>query len=237
MYDWVDSNPLWQQRGERGSGRRRRGLGVAFGTWFTGHDPKAKVTVSAGKEGIRVHTGAQDMGNGTRTALAAAVADAFGVERSAVAVVIGNSELEHGPTSAGSWNHGNGVAHRPRSGRRGDRRPGRPGPTATGADRCDRSDGGGLVHAGEELSWPELLPCLEQVTVTKTRPRDPQRLVPFQLSVMGMEASRGFSESAVLVQVEVDSQLGPSGSCGRSRRSRQERSTRRRWHAARSTVA
>ena len=207
MYDWVDSNPLWQQRGERGSGRRRRGVGVAFGTWFTGHDPKAKVTVSAGKEGIRVHTGAQDMGNGTRTALAAAVADAFGVERSAVAVVIGNSELGHGPTSAGSrttatvWPTAHAAAGEVIEGLadQARRQLGLTGATAVT---------GGLVHAGEELSWPELLPRLEQVTVTKTRPRDPQRLVPFQLSVMGMEASRGFSESAVLVQVEVDSQLG-----------------------------
>lgn len=207
MYDWVASHPLWAERNHPGSGRFRRGVGVAFGSWFNAHETGVEVTVSAGPEGIRVATGTQDMGNGTRTALATAVAGSFGVDPADVTVRLGRSDLGHGPMSSGSrttttvWPAARSAADRALR-LLMDQVRDRLG--MEGAEPVP----GGVVHAGERLRWTELLARLEQVTVTSGRPRDGSRLVPFPFSVGGLEFGRGLSESAVLVQVEVDTLMG-----------------------------
>src|SRR5690606_31925250 len=94
--------PLWRGRLPPGEGRFRRGVGVAFGSWFQANDDRVQVTVEAGPDGIRVVTGAQDMGNGTRAMLASAVADGFGLASSQVEVDIGSSANGRGPMSSAS---------------------------------------------------------------------------------------------------------------------------------------
>lgn len=207
MYDWVSHNELWSSRAPPGSGRFVRGVGVAFGSWFHGHDPKVTVGVASGTDGFRVRTGAQDMGNGSKTVMAAAVARALGVDRSLVDVELGRAELGWGPMSAGSRTTASvypatfDAAVRLRE-RLVDQVRDTPG--LEGAEATD----GGVVHAGERLTWDELLARLRPEEARAGRPVDTRRLTPFTMTVGGLRFGWGFTESAHVVEVEVDRLLG-----------------------------
>ncbi|MCB0037822.1 MAG: xanthine dehydrogenase family protein molybdopterin-binding subunit, partial [Anaerolineales bacterium] len=83
LYDWVEALPEWATRGPVGGdgGRFRRGIGLSSPSWSFIYNPDVKVTVRATAEGIVVETASQDIGNGTRTALAKAIEDPFGIHR------------------------------------------------------------------------------------------------------------------------------------------------------------
>ncbi|MFP5332477.1 MAG: molybdopterin-dependent oxidoreductase [Acidimicrobiia bacterium] len=101
LYEWAVSHPLWRQRDEPGSGRFRRGVGVAFGSWVYFYDPDTTVEVESTATGFVVRTGIQDIGTGSRTALVRAVASTLGVEEGMVSAEIGVSGV-WGPASVGS---------------------------------------------------------------------------------------------------------------------------------------
>ena len=205
MYDWVASSPLWRSRFEPRGRRLSRGVGVAFGSWFQGHDPATTVTVTSSEGGFRVATGAQDLGNGTASALAAAVADAFGIEPSLITVELGRSSLGTGPMSSGSRTTASVVpaasdaAVRVRDRLLADAR------AVLGLEGARAVDGG-LSHAGEHLSWEELLPRLSPVEMTSRRPADTRRFLPFDIN--GLRVGSGMTESAHIVEVEVDELVG-----------------------------
>ncbi len=104
LYDWIESLPAWQKRGEAGAsaGRFKTGIGVAIGNWFNIYFSQAKVEVATTPGGLVVRTAAQDMGNGLRSVVAKAVAEEFGVSPLTVDVQLGNSEYVEGPVSTGS---------------------------------------------------------------------------------------------------------------------------------------
>ncbi len=93
IYDWIEGLEVYQDRGEVGAdkGRYRRGVGLAAGGWFHFWDPGAQLELEAGPSGFVARTASQDMGNGTRSMIAAAGAGrlgrglgtqvAFGLER------------------------------------------------------------------------------------------------------------------------------------------------------------
>jgi xanthine dehydrogenase YagR molybdenum-binding subunit len=104
LYEWADALPVWQNRMRSGSasGRYRLGVGVAAANWIYVVDPNVEVEVSVHSGRLTVSCAVQDMGTGSRSVLAQAVADEFGIEPSEVLVLVGQSNLTHGPASGGS---------------------------------------------------------------------------------------------------------------------------------------
>jgi len=106
LYRWAGALPTWERRPVTGSqsGRLRRGVGVAAGNWIYLVDPDCEVVVSVQGGRLVASTAAQDMGTGSRTVVARAVAGVFDVDPSAVEVRLGRSHggTSHGPASGGS---------------------------------------------------------------------------------------------------------------------------------------
>lgn len=66
---------------------------------------------------------------------------------------------------------------------------------------------GGVEHAGERLSWPEVWARIGPVTAASGRPPDTDRLVPFRYHIGGMQFGKRLTEVAHVVEVEVDTWL------------------------------
>ena len=97
----------WSKRraeGTRGSQpHRRRGLGMATQIWGGGGGPPAYATVHFETDGTAVlRVGVQDIGTGTRTAIAQICADEIGLTLDQVAVRLGDTDAPYGPGSGGS---------------------------------------------------------------------------------------------------------------------------------------
>ncbi len=95
----------WAQRKRTASdtGPIKRGLGMAQAIWprIVNLDSNAEVRIS--KDGsVEVLSGTQDIGTGTRTALAQVVAEELGLRPQDIAVKIGDSQHPPGPPSGGS---------------------------------------------------------------------------------------------------------------------------------------
>ncbi|HJQ61237.1 MAG TPA: xanthine dehydrogenase family protein molybdopterin-binding subunit [Burkholderiales bacterium] len=97
--DWGKARPQGNQR------TIRRGVGFAAHDWAGGKGfPPAEVRVETNRDGTaRVFTGTQDIGTGTRTALAQIAAEALGIAVDRVSVALGDTRSGlYAPTSAGS---------------------------------------------------------------------------------------------------------------------------------------
>ena len=97
--DWGKARPQGSQR------TIRRGVGFAAHDWAGGKGfPPAEVRVETNGDGTaRVLTGTQDIGTGTRTALAQIAAEALGIAVDRVSVALGDTRSGlYAPTSAGS---------------------------------------------------------------------------------------------------------------------------------------
>jgi xanthine dehydrogenase YagR molybdenum-binding subunit len=85
------------------TGRRRRGLGVATGRWDVPGASGTRVDVQIHPDGmVDVAVGTQDLGTGTRTWVAAIVAEDLGLPLERVRPRIGDSRLGFAPGSGGS---------------------------------------------------------------------------------------------------------------------------------------
>lgn len=85
------------------SGRLRRGIGVACGTWGGGGRGGSVCEVRVGNDGsVWVGIGTQDLGTGTRTYVAAIVAEVLGLPIERVTAEIGKSTLGNSGGSGGS---------------------------------------------------------------------------------------------------------------------------------------
>jgi xanthine dehydrogenase YagR molybdenum-binding subunit len=164
------------------------------------------VQVTSGPEGVTAATASQDMGNGTRTAIAYAVAGVLGVPPSEIAVRVGDSRDVHGPMSAGSRTTSSVV------------------PAAEEATRAlrgaltdfaikhfrlvdARAVDGGIAHASGRLSWREVLQVAPKQSFVGRRRRDKGGyLLPF--SVGGLSVSKYLSGGVQVTEVEVDTRLG-----------------------------
>ncbi len=209
LYDWAAKIEAWQNRPAAGTqtGRFRRGVGMAAGNWYYFLMPDAQVEVAAGPDGLSVASAIQDIGTGSRTVLANAVAQEFGVDPGDVDVRIGDSRLPIGPTSGGSRTT---TSIRPPA--QEAARAVRSELVAQAAEKLGLAGAaavpGGIEAAGEFVPWPELLPRLDPVRVTKERSRDKGRpfLTPF--ATRGVKIGWGMSSSVQVAEVEVDVELG-----------------------------
>jgi len=91
----------WSTRPKTGSetGRFRRGLGVALGSWGgRGHDSNARMVIHADGT-VEIYCATQDIGTGSRTVLAVVAAETLGLEPTDITVHIGHGSY---PASGGS---------------------------------------------------------------------------------------------------------------------------------------
>ncbi|MER7073032.1 molybdopterin-dependent oxidoreductase [Terrabacter sp. NPDC000476] len=182
LYRWAHGLPTWQDRPATGSrtGRLRRGVGVAAGNWIYLVDPDCEVVVSVRGGRLTAATASQDMGTGSRTVLARAVAGVFGVDPVTVDVQLGRAHggTTHGPASGGSrttvslWSAAVDAATALR-----DR---------VGAD-LDRVPDGASASA---------------------RRGGDRGMRPVPVTMNGIQVGRGFSAAVHVSEVEVDTRTG-----------------------------
>ena len=104
LYRWIETLPAWRDRASHDTKKDhiRRGVGLAAATWPYFVQPNSTVEVSAGPGGVVVSSACQDIGTGSRTVLARAVAEVLGIDPKDVDVRLGDSRLAYGPVSNGS---------------------------------------------------------------------------------------------------------------------------------------
>jgi xanthine dehydrogenase YagR molybdenum-binding subunit len=84
-------------------GAKKRGLGMANGNWYVFASESTGAQVKVHRDGsVEVICGYQDIGTGSRTAIAAVGAEELGVETSAITMRIGDTQFPEGPASGGS---------------------------------------------------------------------------------------------------------------------------------------
>jgi xanthine dehydrogenase YagR molybdenum-binding subunit len=84
-------------------GAKKRGIGVASGNWYVFASENTSAQVKVHRDGsVEVIAGYQDIGTGSRTAIAAVAAEELGIETSAVTMRIGDTQFPEGPASGGS---------------------------------------------------------------------------------------------------------------------------------------
>jgi xanthine dehydrogenase YagR molybdenum-binding subunit len=98
----------WSRRKAGGTASRnshlRRGLGVASQFWGSAGGPPAYASVHFNVDGTAVvRSGTQDIGSGTRTALAQIAAEELGIDVSKVRIASGDTDAPYTPASGGSW--------------------------------------------------------------------------------------------------------------------------------------
>jgi len=212
LYDWVETLPVWQERGAvgRDTGRFRRGVGMSTASWLFLYNPNTKVKVSATPAGIAVETATQDIGSGTRTVLARVIEEVFGIPRRDVIVRIGSSAAPIGPMSGGSQVT-NSVY----------------GPARAAAEqvlaqlleaaqsqlglRNVGPSAAGVTHSDGVLPWPDLLGQVEPIAVTEGRGAERGPLgLPLRMPGGADDPSIGLrlSHAVTITELEVDARLG-----------------------------
>ena len=92
----------WHQRGDSGPGPVKRGMGLALQTWGgAGHPSNCDVIINPDGS-VEIKMGTQDLGVGTRTALAIVVGETLGLPVNAIKVTIGDNHLPASGASGGS---------------------------------------------------------------------------------------------------------------------------------------
>ncbi|MFV8754438.1 molybdopterin-dependent oxidoreductase [Nannocystaceae bacterium ST9] len=208
LYDWVETLDAWTQRGPIAAdrGRYRRGVGLAAGGWFYFIQPATKVEVALGPEGLIASTASQDMGNGTRTAIANAVARNFGVSPHAVEIKIGDSRLVEGPFSGGSRTTASVVPAAEDGAVRLRDELTKQVAKSLGLQQA-RGESSGIVHAGGVLGWPEAFAAASECSVIGKRIKDVGGFfLPFRIE--GLSVGRFLAGSVQVVELEVDTRLG-----------------------------
>jgi xanthine dehydrogenase YagR molybdenum-binding subunit len=209
LYRWAADLPAWRDRADLPrTGRFRRGVGVAAANWFYFWQEGCAVALAVVEGQLVVSTATQDMGTGSRSVLAGAVAEAFGVSTSDVEVRLGDSQLPRGPISGGSRTTATVV------------------PAALEAARLLKEQLATRVPAGTEPVWRDLLADADGLRVEAGRPADDRRTgraapPPFagtglagagfavlQRFMAKLHTGRGSTSAVHLAEVEVDALLG-----------------------------
>ena len=210
LYALASRLPIWQERAAMSvdKGRFRRGIGVAAANWYYFFHSDTQIEVRTGPAGITVQTATQDMGNGSRTVIANAVAEVFGLPPSAINVQIGDSQTVRGPLSAGSRTT-NSVFW----------------PAQCAAQRV-RDDlivaamshfgwpsagpgAGGIEHAGEIMPWAEVVKVVPPQQAVVKRGRDAGLpALPLAFGADDLRTGRGTTGAVHIIEVEVDTRLG-----------------------------
>jgi xanthine dehydrogenase YagR molybdenum-binding subunit len=100
--DLIGWDKNWHPRGDQTPGPIKRGLGLSIHTWGgAGHNSDCDITIQPDGS-VEIKMGTQDLGVGTRTALAIVVADTLGLPLEAINVLIGDNSYPVSGPSGGS---------------------------------------------------------------------------------------------------------------------------------------
>ncbi len=205
MYAVLAEVPWWKDRPkEPGTGRYRRGVGLAIAAWPYFLSPGTHVRVDAGLDGITASAAIQDLGTGSRSVIANAVADVLGVPPEKIKVRVGDSRDAHGPMSAGSRTTASvyPAARRAAAELVKELVESAEGLGLVGVVRAP----GGIKHRDGFMSWEDLAK-LAPTTVIKRRPRDPGGYF-LPLAVGGIAVGKNLAGAVTAMEVEVDTRLG-----------------------------
>jgi xanthine dehydrogenase YagR molybdenum-binding subunit len=99
LMDWKKK---WHPRGQGASGPVKSGLGLSMHTWGGGgHASKCRTNINPDGS-VEVELASQDLGTGTRTAIAMVAAETLGLQPSAITLRIGDSQYPPSGASGGS---------------------------------------------------------------------------------------------------------------------------------------
>jgi xanthine dehydrogenase YagR molybdenum-binding subunit len=210
LYAWAATLDLWHTRtpARNKSGRYRRGVGIAAANWFYWWQPGCEVALSVKGGRLVAEMGAQDIGNGLRSVLAATVARTFGLHIDEVEVSIGRSGMTSGPKSSGSRSSATVV------------------PAALSAAELLKSkllSKVGVPRTRDAADWRVALKAAPDMMVRVARPEDTRTASarsPLASSLVGrsyewllrfipgVRTGRGATGAVHVVEVEVDTLLG-----------------------------
>jgi xanthine dehydrogenase YagR molybdenum-binding subunit len=92
----------WHPRGDKTSGPLKQGLGLSIHTWGgRGHQGAGDLTIHPDGT-VEYRSGTQDLGTGTRTAIAIVIGETLGLPLDAITVKIGDTNFPHDGGSGGS---------------------------------------------------------------------------------------------------------------------------------------
>jgi xanthine dehydrogenase YagR molybdenum-binding subunit len=98
----IEWSKNWHQRGDSGSGHIKRGLGLAMATWGgAGHPSECRIKINPDGS-VELEQGTQDLGVGTRTAVAMVTAETLGLKIEDIRVKIGDNAYPVSGPSGGS---------------------------------------------------------------------------------------------------------------------------------------
>ncbi len=207
LYDRVEALDWWKDRPKSaGTGRFRRGVGLASGVWMYFVQSNTQVLAESSPEGFTLRCATQDIGNGSRTVMAERAAKKLGVPREYVRVEIGESKYPTGPMAAGSRSVGSLIPAiddaLDQLGKDLVRAAGR----AFGLTKATLG-AGGVAHEGGLKRWSELLPTLPRFQrIGRRLPDDIPYFLPFAIG--GVSVGKRLGASVQLAEVEVDTRLG-----------------------------
>ncbi len=96
----------WERRNKvpgGGTGRTRRGIGMASGIWWGAGVPGTLADIKLHPDGsVEAICGTQDIGCGTRTHMAVVAAETLGLDPEDITIKLGNSDYPWAPLSGGS---------------------------------------------------------------------------------------------------------------------------------------
>jgi len=214
LYDWASGIELWRNRKtpETQTGRYRRGVGVAAGYWLYLWQPGSKVELMVKGGRLIVSAAIQDIGTGSRSVIANAVAHEFGLEPHDIDVRIGDSSLPEGPPSTGSRTTASVIP-----------------PTLLAVQKLKTAIIANSKHPptpGSNAPWRELIAASPDLAASAVRPEDEKPVLPgirsalkeagFMGTIFGWIMRRtanivvgaGVPSSVQVIEVEVDTWLG-----------------------------
>jgi xanthine dehydrogenase YagR molybdenum-binding subunit len=210
LYDWAETIPTWRDRAPVAAdkGRFRRGIGVAIGQWLYLTHSSTEIEVFTTSEGIGVRTAAQDMGNGTRTVLATAIQEIFGIPFTEISVEIGSSDAPRGPMSAGSRTTSAVYGPTLRAAQQVREKLFQIATQQIGLQNAEITSGG-VQHRGGCMPWREIVQQAPPQSVKVRRGGDAGLpAIPLVLGSDDLTVGRGFTGAVHLTEIEVDMRLG-----------------------------
>lgn len=214
LYDWAAQLDAWKNKAThaRQGGRYRYGIGVATGYWFYLWQPRSRVELAVENHRLVASVAIQDIGTGSRTVVANAVAREFDLEPHEIEVRIGDSKLPEGPGSAGSRTTASVIP-----------------PTLLAIDKLKKEIESSAARApapGSNAPWRDLIAASPDIRVfaergADTKPRapgihSPMKDAGFMGTIFGwmmrwfsnIAFGAGVPSSVQVVEVEVDAWLG-----------------------------
>lgn len=182
---------LWHPRGQGAkSGSMVRGLGIGLCTWGgRGHGCTARCTIQPDGS-VAVEMSTQDLGTGTRTAMAMVAAEILGLKVPDIAINIGDSNYPPGGTSGGSTTIGGVSAATLKAAINAREKLFEAVAPALGAQPADLEAADGKImvkgNPAKALAWKAACQKLGVKTVSETGVNNPQTSVKEGLNNEGV---------------------------------------------------